>query len=176
MTTPTEFFTHRLFAPCLLLAMFGLGALTVAFLLVGPGMGPWADTLLTACFGWNAETRQHRLDTLILTLLQPPLFAAVVYFFYADDLRAFLRSSVDGQPRLRKSYSPGGLRGDGPTFAYEEVPVAPGGRRLQVTLADGHADRDQDRPRRFTLEKDVEIKPGQALLIEFSEDAGLTLR
>ena len=85
-------FTHRFFAPCLVLAMFGLGAMTVAFLLVGPGMAPWADTLLTACFGWNAETRHYRLDALILTLLQPPLFAAVVYFFYTDDLRAFLRS------------------------------------------------------------------------------------
>src|SRR3990172_8353806 len=85
-------FTHRFFAPCLVLAMFGLGAMTVAFLLVGPGMAPWADTLLTACFGWNAETRHYRLDALILTLLQPPLFAAGAYFFYTDDLRAFLRS------------------------------------------------------------------------------------
>ncbi|HAM56054.1 MAG TPA: hypothetical protein DCQ64_11865, partial [Candidatus Rokubacteria bacterium] len=85
-------FSHRLFAPSLVLGIFGLGALTVAFLLLGPGMAPWADTLLIACFGWNAETRHYRLDSLILTLLQPPLFVAVVYFFYPDELRAFLRS------------------------------------------------------------------------------------
>lgn len=91
-------------------------------------------------------------------------------------VQSLLTLSVDGQPQLRKSYSPGGLRGNGPTFAYEEIPVAPGRRRIQVTLADGHGDRDQGRPRRFTLEQDVVIKPGQALLIEFSEDAGLTLR
>jgi protein SCO1/2 len=88
--------THPLFAPTLMLAIFGLGAGTVAFLLFGPGLAgassPWIDTLLTVCFGWNAETRRYRLDALILVLLQPPLFAAVVYLFYREDLRVFLRS------------------------------------------------------------------------------------
>jgi len=83
-------FTGPLFAPTLMVAIFGLGAATVAFLLFGPGLAPWADTLLTACFGWNADTRRYRLDALILTLLQPPLFAVVVWAFYADELRAFL--------------------------------------------------------------------------------------
>ena len=83
-------FTGPLFAPTLIVAVFGLGAATVAFLLFGPGMAPWADTLLTACFGWNADTRRYRLDAVILTLLQPPLFAVVVWAFYADELRAFL--------------------------------------------------------------------------------------
>jgi protein SCO1 len=83
-------FTHPLFAPALMVAIFGLGAATVAFLLFGPGMAPWADTLLTACFGWNADTRRYRLDSLILTLLQPPLFALVIWAFYSDELRAFL--------------------------------------------------------------------------------------
>jgi protein SCO1 len=84
--------THRLFAPALVTAIFGLGAATVALLRFGPGLAPWADTLLTACFGWNSETRQYRLDTLLLAVLQPPLFATVVFFFYMDDLRAFLGS------------------------------------------------------------------------------------
>ena len=89
-------FTHPLFAPILVLAVFGLGALMVALLLFGPGLaartGPWMDTLLTACLGWNATTRHFRLDAVILVLLEPPLFAAVVFFFYADDLRSFLVS------------------------------------------------------------------------------------
>ena len=55
-------FTHPLFAPALLVATFGLGAATVAFLLFGHGLAPWADTLLTSCFGWNAATRRYRLD------------------------------------------------------------------------------------------------------------------
>ena len=83
-------FTGPLFAPTLMVAIFSLGAATVAFLLFGPGLAPWADTLLTACFGWNADTRRYRLDALILTLLQPPLFAVVLWAFYADELRAFL--------------------------------------------------------------------------------------
>jgi len=82
--------TGPLFAPTLMVAIFGLGAATVAFLLFGPGLAPWADTLLSACFGWNADTRRYRLDALILPLLQPPLFAVVLWAFYADELRAFL--------------------------------------------------------------------------------------
>lgn len=81
---------HRLFAPMLMLASFALGAATLALLLAGPGLGPWADALLTSCFGWDAATRRYRLDSLVLTLLEPPLFAAVVFAFYADELRAFL--------------------------------------------------------------------------------------
>jgi protein SCO1/2 len=88
----TRVLAHRLFAPWLLLAVFGLGSLTVALLLFGPGSAPWVDSLLVACFGWNADTRHYRLDALILTLLEPPLFSAVLWFFYADELRAFLRS------------------------------------------------------------------------------------
>ena len=92
----TRVLTHPLFAPALMLAIFGLGAGTVAFLLLGPGLAggsaPWIDTLLTVCFGWNAESRHYRLDALILVLLQPPLFALVVYGFYREDLRAFLGS------------------------------------------------------------------------------------
>jgi len=84
--------THRLFAPALVTAIFGLGAVTAALLLFGPGLAPWADTLLTACFGWNGETRRYRLDALLVAVLQPPLFATVVCFFYMDDLRAFFGS------------------------------------------------------------------------------------
>jgi len=79
------------FAPGLVLAAMVWGSAMVVFLLVGPGLGPWADTLLTACFGWNADARRYRLDPLLVALFQPPLFVAVVGLFYADELRAFLR-------------------------------------------------------------------------------------
>ncbi|HEX7785870.1 MAG TPA: SCO family protein [Methylomirabilota bacterium] len=87
---------HPLFAPVLVLAIFGLGAGTVALLLLGPQLAgwsaPWIDTLLTRCFGWDAELRRYRLDAILLVLLQPPLFAAVVFLFYRDDCLAFLHS------------------------------------------------------------------------------------
>jgi cytochrome oxidase Cu insertion factor (SCO1/SenC/PrrC family) len=77
-------------APALTLGALVWGAAMVAFLVIGPGLGAWADTLLTACFGWNAEARRYRLDALLLALLQPPLFVTVVALFYADELRVFL--------------------------------------------------------------------------------------
>jgi cytochrome oxidase Cu insertion factor (SCO1/SenC/PrrC family) len=83
--------TRASIAPALGLLALVWGAAMVAFLVIGPGLGAWADTLLTACFGWNAEARRYRLDALLLALLQPPLFVAVVGLFYADELRAFLR-------------------------------------------------------------------------------------
>jgi protein SCO1/2 len=88
----SSWLTHVRFGPALVLAALGWGAVVVSLLLVGPGLGAWADTLLTACFGWNAETRRYRLDTLLVALAQPPLFVAAVALFYADELRAFLRS------------------------------------------------------------------------------------
>jgi hypothetical protein len=88
-----------------------------------------------------------------------------------------LRVELDGRPLLAKRYSPGGLRGDGPTFAYEEVPVRPGRYRLGVSLADGIPDRGEDHaPRRWQLEQEVAIARGQALLVEYSEQAGLVIR
>jgi protein SCO1/2 len=84
--------THRGFAPALVLGAMVWGSAMVVFLLVGPGLGAWADTLLTACFGWNAEARRYRLDAVLLALLQPPLFVGVVGLFYGDEVRAFLRS------------------------------------------------------------------------------------
>ncbi len=92
----TRLLAHPLFAPALVLAIFGLGTGTVALLLLGPGLAglsaPWVDTLLTLCFGWDAETRRYRLDTLLLVVLQPPLFAAVVFLLYREECLAFLRA------------------------------------------------------------------------------------
>ncbi len=81
---------HPLFGPILALVVLAWGTALGVFLMIGPRLGPWATTLLTACFGWNAATRAYRLDALLLVVLQPPLFVAVVAVFYADELRAFL--------------------------------------------------------------------------------------
>jgi cytochrome oxidase Cu insertion factor (SCO1/SenC/PrrC family) len=82
---------HPLFAPGLVLAALAWGTGLVVFLLVGPDLGGWAHSVLTTCFGWNAGTRTYRLDALLLTTLEPPLFALVVGLFYGEELRAFLR-------------------------------------------------------------------------------------
>jgi hypothetical protein len=88
-----------------------------------------------------------------------------------------LRVELDGRPLLAKRYSPGGLRGDGPTFAYEELPVRPGRYVLAVTLADETGARTGgEPPPRWRLEQEVEIVPEQALLVELSEEAGFVVR
>jgi cytochrome oxidase Cu insertion factor (SCO1/SenC/PrrC family) len=47
--------------------------------------------VLTTCFGWNASARAYRMDAILLTALEPPLFALVVAAFYSEELRAFVR-------------------------------------------------------------------------------------
>ncbi len=88
-----------------------------------------------------------------------------------------LRVELDGRALLERRYSPGGLRRDGPTFAYEELAVRPGRHLLRVTLADEAAARaGAPPPRRWQLEEELAIAGGQALLVEFSEDTGLIIR
>ena len=87
-----------------------------------------------------------------------------------------LRVELDGRVLLARHYSPGGLRHDGPTFAYEELPVRPGRYRLRVTLADEVADQPGAPPRRWQLDEEVVVARGQALLVEYAEDAGLIRR
>ncbi len=89
----TRWLRHPLFGPVLVLAVLACGTLLIGFLLLGPALGGWATTVLTACFGWNAATRAYRLDAVLLVALQPPLFALVVALFYADEIRAFLRGA-----------------------------------------------------------------------------------
>jgi len=88
-----------------------------------------------------------------------------------------LRVEVDGRPLLEKRYVPGGFRHDGPTFGYEELALPAGRHRLEMSLADARAERaPEEARRRWQLEQEVDIGKGQALLIEFSEEAGLRIQ
>jgi cytochrome oxidase Cu insertion factor (SCO1/SenC/PrrC family) len=87
----TRWLRHPLFAPVLALAALAWGTGVIVFLLIGPDMGGWAHTVLTTCFGWNASARAYRMDAILLTALEPPLFALVVAAFYSEELRAFVR-------------------------------------------------------------------------------------
>ncbi len=92
---------------------------------------------------------------------------------------AILRIALDGRRVLEKTYRPGGLRHDGPTFAYEELPLAVGRRRLAATLWEGRADageREEPEAVRWRLEREVEVRPGQVFLVDFSEETGFVLR
>jgi len=84
---------------------------------------------------------------------------------------------LDGRRLLQKTYRPSGLRHDGPTFAYEEVAVPPGRYRLKAMLAEAAKGvEDGEQRRSWQLEGEVDIRPRQVLLIDFSEEAGLSVR
>lgn len=89
-------------------------------------------------------------------------------------LDTLLSVELDGRRLVEKAYRPGGLRHDGPTFAYEELAVPPGRHRLEVALADGS--REGESRRLWRLEEEIEIRPRQVLLVEFSDGTGLSVR
>jgi hypothetical protein len=82
-----------------------------------------------------------------------------------------LAVALDGRPVLDRTYRPGGWRHDGPTLAYAEQRVPPGRHVLEASLGEaGEAGRG------WRLQREVEIRAGQVVRLEFSEDAGLILR
>lgn len=84
---------------------------------------------------------------------------------------------LDGRVLLQTRYRPGGLRRDGPTFAYEELPVRPGPHRLEITLAEaGRPEGDAPGPGLWRLLRELDVRPAQVVLVELQEDAGLTIR
>jgi hypothetical protein len=90
-----------------------------------------------------------------------------------------VRVTLDGRPILDRTYRPGGLRGDGPTFVYEEVPLRPGRYRLEASLVEGggtatRSDAPPPLERRFAA--DVDVAPGRILLLELSNQQELVLR
>jgi hypothetical protein len=88
-----------------------------------------------------------------------------------------IRVTLDGRPVLEKTYRPSGLRSDGPTFVYEELDLQPGSHRLEATLAEGIGSaRSEAPPPARRLVAEVEVSPGQVLLLELSSQQELALR
>lgn len=87
-----------------------------------------------------------------------------------------LRVELDGRRLLDRAYRPGGLRHNGPTLAYEEVTVPVGRHLLEVVLTDAGDDKEDVQRRRWRLRQEVEVRPGQVILVELAEDAELTVR
>ena len=88
-----------------------------------------------------------------------------------------VRVTLGDRVLLVKTYRPSGVRHDGPTFGYEEVAVPTGRHRLEVTLADAGREADGGESRgRWQVARELDIRPGQAVLIEFSEETGLAIR
>ena len=91
---------------------------------------------------------------------------------------ATVRVALDGRPILQKTYRPSGFGGDGPTFVYEELAIAPGRHQLEATLWEAIGSARSEAPpspeRRLVAE--VEVSPGEVLLLELSTQQELALR
>lgn len=72
---------------------------------------------------------------------------------------------IDNQKRLGKDYMPGGVKRDGPSFAYEQFTVMPGLHRILVRMRDS---RDGDHFD-YSREEDIEFKAGHIRIIDFDE-------
>jgi hypothetical protein len=81
-----------------------------------------------------------------------------------------LTVALDGRAVLDRTYSPGGWRRDGPTFAYAELPLSPGRYRLEAMLSDGEAGAAG------RLEAELDVQPRHVLRLELSAEGGLTVR
>ncbi len=74
---------------------------------------------------------------------------------------------VDGKEKLRKVYSPRGLRKDASVYVYEELLLTPGRHSLKLILRET---AHPDRVRKIELVR--ELNPASSLVISYKEDRG----
>jgi hypothetical protein len=80
---------------------------------------------------------------------------------------------IGGKKKLEGTYKPGGLRNDGPSFAYGNFKVTPGTRNIIVKLRDSGKVQGFD----YVLDETVSFEPGYVHVIEFKRaKGGLYLR
>ena len=75
---------------------------------------------------------------------------------------------LDDEILYRASLAPSGLAGDGASSVYERFVVAPGRYRLSARLRDGRRKEGFD----HEMAEDVELLPGQHVVVDFRADAG----
>lgn len=80
---------------------------------------------------------------------------------------ATLTVAIDGARVLARVYRPTGWRHDGPIYAYEELPVAPGRHAVTVTLAEAGPGA-----RAWSWSRAMEVRAGSAPLLEYSAGSG----
>lgn len=80
---------------------------------------------------------------------------------------------VDGKPALQRIAAPTGLSKDGAAAVYERLVVPAGERRIAVQLSDDMRARETP----YRREANVQLVPGQILVIDFdAEKGGITLQ
>lgn len=84
-----------------------------------------------------------------------------------------VRVELDGQLLVDRVYEPAGLSRDGAASGYWRTPITSGAHRLVVSLRD---DVRPDAPV-YRREADLDVRPGQIVLIDFKpEQGGVVIR
>ena len=75
---------------------------------------------------------------------------------------------LDGKTLYRASLPPSGFAGDGASSVFERFEVTAGHHHLKVGLRDSRREEGFD----YVLERDIELVPGQSLVIDFRPGTG----
>lgn len=79
-----------------------------------------------------------------------------------------VRVELDGKPVIDESFPPAGLNRDGASAGYRRLPIPAGRHTVRARLSDDT--RSTDFPYERTAE--LEVKPGQIVLIDFNPALG----
>lgn len=105
-------------------------------------------------------------------------FAQIRMEYERERLPVYVEVDLDNENVLSKTYYPTGLRKDGPTFAYEEIPVTPGQHEIKIRMRDVDIEeavkhiKEKEEPilSGYTFEKIVNLKAGEITVIDFDRE------
>jgi hypothetical protein len=147
----------------LFMAVIGYFATSPAYTYVDPGA---AVITLSFTHAGERSSECRRLTPEELAALAPNMRRPM------DCPRArvslLVELELDEEILYSASLPPSGLAGDGASAAYERFVVAPGRHRVTARLRDSRREEGFD----YVLEKDVELVPGQHLVIDFRASTG----
>jgi quinol-cytochrome oxidoreductase complex cytochrome b subunit/coenzyme F420-reducing hydrogenase delta subunit/Pyruvate/2-oxoacid:ferredoxin oxidoreductase delta subunit len=78
-----------------------------------------------------------------------------------ERLPVYIELEIDNRMILSKTYYPAGLKNDGPTFAYEEIPVLPGAHHIKIRMRDSKRESGFD----YIFEKEIEAQAGKVIVV-----------
>ena len=145
------------------MAMLGYFATMPAYTYVDPGAA-----VITLSFG-HAGARVsecRRLTTEEIAALAPNMRRPMDC--PRGRVSLLVELELDGEAMYRATLAPSGLAGDGASSAHERFVVVPGHHRVTVRLRDSRREEGFD----YQMEEDVELVPGQHLVVDFRAGTG----
>lgn len=81
-------------------------------------------------------------------------------------LPVYVEVDLDNKNVLSRTYYPTGLKKDGPTFAYEEIPVTPGSHEIKIRMRDSK----EGSPFDYTFEKKIDLVERKVTVFDFDRE------